>query len=99
MLPVVDAMERQQVDVVRPPDEPVRVLMVVSAATEFLYKPFTADPPLFRRRADWFRQNRAFKIDKAKKELGYIPKVVINIPWGIRKEIFPHVAFAGRVQE
>ncbi len=32
-------------------------------------------PPLFRRRVDWFRQNRAFKIDKAKKEMGYDPAI------------------------
>lgn len=42
---------------------------------EIGYKPFGVDPPLFRRRVDWFRQNRAFSIDKAKKELGYQPKI------------------------
>jgi nucleoside-diphosphate-sugar epimerase len=42
---------------------------------EGVYKPFPADPPLFRRRVDWFRQNRAFSIDKAKRDLGYQPKV------------------------
>lgn len=50
-------------------------LYAVSAVVEFLYKPLPWDPPLFRRRADWFRQNRAFKIDRARKELGYEPKV------------------------
>jgi nucleoside-diphosphate-sugar epimerase len=39
------------------------------------YKPFRVDPPLFRRRVDWFRQNRAFNIEKAKKELGYRPRI------------------------
>ncbi|MGB7948037.1 MAG: NAD-dependent epimerase/dehydratase family protein [Candidatus Binatia bacterium] len=42
---------------------------------EIGYKPFRADPPLFRRRVDWFRQNRAFCIEKAKRDLGYRPKV------------------------
>jgi nucleoside-diphosphate-sugar epimerase len=42
---------------------------------EIGYKPFPADPPLFRRRVDWFRQNRAFSIEKAKRELGYQPKI------------------------
>jgi nucleoside-diphosphate-sugar epimerase len=42
---------------------------------EIGYKPFRADPPLFRRRVDWFRQNRAFSIEKAKSELGYQPKI------------------------
>ncbi len=36
---------------------------------------FGIEPPLFRRRADWFRQNRAFSIDRAKTGLGYAPRV------------------------
>jgi nucleoside-diphosphate-sugar epimerase len=50
-------------------------LYAVAATVEFLFKPLPWDPPIFRRRADWFRQNRAFKIDKARTELGYNPKV------------------------
>ncbi len=50
-------------------------LYAVATVVEILYKPLPWDPPIFRRRADWFRQNRAFKIDKAKNELGYNPKV------------------------
>jgi len=42
---------------------------------ETVYKPFRADPPLFRRRVDWFRQNRAFSIQKARRELGYKPRI------------------------
>ena len=38
-------------------------------------KPLRLTPPIFRRRADWYRQNRAFTIAKAKKELGYNPEV------------------------
>jgi nucleoside-diphosphate-sugar epimerase len=45
---------------------------------EIGYKPFPADPPLFRRRVDWFRQNRAFNIEKSKRELGYQPKVGLD---------------------
>ena len=30
---------------------------------------------LFRRRADWFRQTRAFSIDKAVRELGFVARV------------------------
>lgn len=37
--------------------------------------PLRIAPPLFRRRVDWFRQVRAFSIDKAKHELGYQPRV------------------------
>ena len=54
---------------------PFMPLYWVSAVVEFIYKPLPWDPPLFRRRADWYRQNRAFKIDKARRELGYEPKV------------------------
>jgi nucleoside-diphosphate-sugar epimerase len=42
---------------------------------EIVYKPFRVDPPLFRRRVDWFRQNRAFSIEKARRELGYQPAI------------------------
>lgn len=47
----------------------------VAAAIELAYKPLPAEPPIFRRRLDWFRQNRAFDISKAKKDFGYQPKV------------------------
>jgi nucleoside-diphosphate-sugar epimerase len=50
---------------------------------EIGYKPFRVDPPLFRRRVDWFRQNRAFSIAKAKSELGYQPK--ISLEEGLRQ--------------
>ena len=45
---------------------------------EIGYKPFGVDPPLFRRRVDWFRQNRAFSIEKARRQLGYQPKVALT---------------------
>jgi nucleoside-diphosphate-sugar epimerase len=37
--------------------------------------PLGIEPPLFRRRADWFRQTRAFTVDKATRELGFVPRV------------------------
>lgn len=48
---------------------------------EAVCKPFRMTPPLFRRRVDWFRQVRAFNIDKAIRELGYRPKV--DLPTGL----------------
>jgi nucleoside-diphosphate-sugar epimerase len=54
---------------------PFRLLWLAALASELAYKPFRVDPPLFRRRVDWFRQNRAFTIAKAERELGYRPKV------------------------
>lgn len=53
-------------------------LWLVSAGVELACKPFRIKPPLFRRRADWYRQVRAFSIDKARRELGYEPKVGID---------------------
>jgi nucleoside-diphosphate-sugar epimerase len=50
-------------------------LWVAAVTCELIYKPLPMDPPLFRRRVDWFRQNRAFKISKAKRDLGYRPEV------------------------
>lgn len=50
-------------------------LWTAALACEVIYKPFQVDPPLFRRRVDWFRQNRAFSIERAKRELGYHPRV------------------------
>jgi nucleoside-diphosphate-sugar epimerase len=54
---------------------PFRPLWTVAAVCELVYKPLRVDPPLFRRRVDWFRQNRAFSIEKAGRELGYRPKI------------------------
>ena len=50
----------------------------VAAAVELVYRPLPAEPPIFRRRLDWFRQNRAFDITKAKRDLGYTPRVGID---------------------
>jgi nucleoside-diphosphate-sugar epimerase len=42
---------------------------------EVVSKAFGVRPPVFRRRLSWFITNRAFRIDRAKKELGYQPKI------------------------
>lgn len=57
---------------------PFRPLWAAAVVCEAIYKPLPKDPPLFRRRVDWFRQNRAFSIAKAKRELGYRPKVSLE---------------------
>jgi nucleoside-diphosphate-sugar epimerase len=69
-----------EVKIVHVPFWPV---YVASALCELIYKPLPAEPPLFRRRADWFRQNRAFRIDRARRELGYEPKV--DLDEGLRR--------------
>jgi nucleoside-diphosphate-sugar epimerase len=50
-------------------------LWTAALACELIYKPLPMDPPLFRRRVDWFRQNRAFSIERARSELGYEPAI------------------------
>ena len=60
---------------------PFGSLWIAAAACETVCKPLGIEPPLFRRRADWFRQNRAFRIDKARRELGYEP--MVDLPTGL----------------
>lgn len=57
---------------------PIMPLVITGHIVEKICKPFGIVPPIFPRRVDWYRQVRAFKIDKAKKELGYNPKVGID---------------------
>ena len=57
---------------------PITPLIIAGHVCEKVCKPFGIAPPIFPRRVDWYRQVRAFKIDKAKKELGYKPKVGID---------------------
>ncbi len=44
-------------------------------AVEGLCKPLGLEPPLHRRRVRFFKNNRAFSIDKARERLGYDPKI------------------------
>jgi len=57
---------------------PIIPLIIAGHIFEKLYKPFRITPPIFPRRVDWYRQNRGFNIDKAKRELGYQPKIGID---------------------
>jgi nucleoside-diphosphate-sugar epimerase len=65
---------------------PVRIIrfpwyqLALAGATvvEGLSKLFRIRPPVFRRRLSWFRTNRAFRIDRAKEELGYYPRVRLS---------------------
>jgi nucleoside-diphosphate-sugar epimerase len=57
---------------------PIRPLVIAGHICEMVCKPFGISPPIFPRRVDWYRQDRAFVIDKAKNELGYRPKVSIK---------------------
>lgn len=63
---------------VKIPHFPVMPLVVAGHVCEKLCKPLGITPPIFPRRVDWFRQNRAFKIDRAREELGYNPRVELD---------------------
>ncbi len=63
---------------VKIPHFPVMPLVIAGHICEKVCAPFHITPPIFPRRVDWFRQNRAFKIDKAKRDLGYQPKVDLD---------------------
>jgi nucleoside-diphosphate-sugar epimerase len=58
-------------------------LWMAAFMCENVCKPIRVTPPLFRRRVDWFRQVRAFSIEKAKTQLGYHPNV--DLPTGLRR--------------
>jgi nucleoside-diphosphate-sugar epimerase len=54
---------------------PVMPLVIAGHVVEKACKPFGVTPPIFPRRVDWYRQNRAFDITRAKRELGYVPRI------------------------
>lgn len=63
---------------VKIPHYPVWPVVVAGHVVEKACKPFGINPPIFPRRVDWYRQNRAFRIDKARRDLGYQPRVGID---------------------
>ncbi len=63
---------------VKIPHFPIAPVIVVGHVCEKVCKPFKITPPIFPRRVDWYRQNRAFSVDKAKRDLGYSPNVSID---------------------
>jgi nucleoside-diphosphate-sugar epimerase len=61
---------------------PVTPVYLAAFMCELLCKPFGIDPPLYRRRVDFFRKTRSFDISKAMNELGFCPKT--NLRSGIK---------------
>lgn len=60
------------------PHFPIWPLIIAGHIFEKVCKPFKITPPIFPRRVDWYRQNRAFNISKAKRDLGYNPTVSLD---------------------
>lgn len=53
---------------------PVVPLQLLGTICEAVCKPFGIEPPIFRRRVDFFTKNRHFCCDKAARELGFKPQ-------------------------
>lgn len=54
---------------------PAAPLQLAGALVEALCVPFGIEPPLHRRRVEFWTKSRAFSIEKARRLLGYAPKV------------------------
>ncbi|KAA3633776.1 MAG: NAD-dependent epimerase/dehydratase family protein [Proteobacteria bacterium] len=63
---------------VRIPHYPIWPVIAAGHVMEKVCTPIGITPPIFPRRVDWYRQNRAFDIGKAKRELGYTPEVSLD---------------------
>ncbi len=57
---------------------PVWPFRVAGAACEAVCAPFGIEPPLYRRRVDFFTKSRAFDITRARQELGFAPAVTVR---------------------
>ena len=64
---------------------PSAPMYVAAVACEAVCRPLGIEPPLYRRRLDFFLKHRAFKIDKARKGLGWEPR--IDLEEGIRQTL------------
>jgi dihydroflavonol-4-reductase len=54
---------------------PVWPFWVAGAACEALCRPFGIEPPIYRRRVDFFTKSRAFDSGRARAEIGYAPRI------------------------
>ncbi|HXV61634.1 MAG TPA: NAD-dependent epimerase/dehydratase family protein [Vicinamibacteria bacterium] len=54
---------------------PAGPMRFAAAVCEDVFRPFGIEPPLHRRRLDFFLKHRAFRIDKARRVLGWEPQI------------------------
>ena len=64
---------------------PVWPVWLAGALCEVACRPFGVSPPLYRRRVDFFTKSRAFDISRARRELGFNPRV--NLLDGITRTL------------
>src|SRR5690606_13066721 len=65
------------------PHYPLWPLIAAGHVCEKVCMPFGVAPPIFPRRVDWYRQNRAFDISKARRDLKFSPRV--GLAEGLRR--------------
>lgn len=68
---------------VRVPHLPLGPLVAAGHVCEKLCRPLRIRPPLYPRRVNWYRTSRAFDIGRARRELGYEPR--IDLDEGLRR--------------
>ena len=64
---------------------PVWPFWIAGAACEAVCAPLRIEPPIHRRRVDFFTKSRAFDITRARTEIGFAPKV--GLREGIRRTL------------
>jgi dihydroflavonol-4-reductase len=64
---------------------PVMPAYLAGMLCELICRPLGVDPPVHRRRVDFFRKSRSFTIDRAEKELGFRPRT--DLETGIRRTV------------
>jgi len=64
---------------------PLKPVEWLAGFCESLCTPLGIEPPLHKRRVSFFKNNRAFSVEKAKRQLGYIPRV--SLKEGIQRTI------------
>ncbi len=72
---------------------PVRPIMTIASAVETVFPLFRLNPPLYKRRVDFFTKNRAFDISKAKEHLGYFPEFPLETGIGRTAEWYKRKGF------
>jgi nucleoside-diphosphate-sugar epimerase len=57
---------------------PVWPFWIAGAVCETICVPLGIEPPLYRRRVDFYTKSRAFDIKRAREEIGYSPRVTLR---------------------